>query len=284
MPLLIPTEKLAAGVARIAAKAAPPAPLPSPTPAPGYTYKLRSQAQWTARASQTADSTFGEPIRPLKTKATKKAIVTGNSLCSACGHPRDVHRQPRPAHPPLEPSTDMPCESNIGCNCQQFSVDGKPYRPRIAISEWILCQSCGHARHQHCTKRKPGLVKRLEPGELPYRILQKPDGGAYPCKHFCLTDNTAQCDSTSCAHTEHGREFCTCAKYVNPWLKPKTKAATEKRPPSKPVAAPLQSVLTLSTPKSVLAKPRRSRKKKTASITGGDKFPPSGTTTESQTT
>lgn len=250
MPLLFPIEQLKAAEQRIL-------------------YRERTAAQWTVRASQTADSTFGEPITPLKTKAPKKAAVTGKTLCSACGHPRECHRQPRPAHPPLQPSTDMPCEINVGCDCQQFSVGGKPFRPRIAISEWTLCRSCGHARHSHCTKRKPGLVKRLEPGELPYRILQKPGGGAYPCKHFCLTDNTAQCTSTSCSHTSDGKEFCSCEKFVNPWLTPKKRATGGKSRVRKTVAASPKSTSTLSMSESGVAKPRRLAKRKPISSLAG---------------
>jgi hypothetical protein len=241
---------------------------------PCYRFSDSELAAIRARAAQ-PHSEHGvvedEQPQAKNEKKPKAKAVIGSTICD-CGHPRDCHQQPRPAHPPLAPSTDMPCESNSGCQCQQFSVGGKPYRPRIAISDWTLCRGCGHPRHQHCTKKKPGLVKRLDPGELPYRILQKP-GMSYGCRHFDPANPGAQCDSTACSASPDDKEFCPCDKFVNPWLTPKTKTAGKKRPPKKPANVSLAGAATSSTSETVPAKPRRSRKKKTA-FTTGEMFPP----------
>jgi len=251
----------------------------APPPAPGFVYHERSPQQWHRRIHQSlhvADEPK-EPQAPVEKKPKAKA-VTGNTLCD-CGHPRDCHRQPRLAHPPLEPSTDMPCEVNVGCACPQFSVSGKPFRPRIAISEWTLCQSCGHARRWHCTKRKPGLVNRLEPGESAYRILQKADGTSYGCRHFDPENPNCQCDSTGCSASLDDKNFCECLAFQNPWLVRKTRVATKKRAPRKAAVASLASAATESTLENVLddltKRPRKKRAKKTAFMTGtGTLFPP----------
>jgi hypothetical protein len=247
-----------------------------------FEYRERTPQQWANRQNQSLHSSFGVADEPKESEAKaekkpKAKAVTGNTLCD-CGHPRDCHRQPRLAHPPLTPSTDMPCEVNVGCDCQQFSIGGKPFRPRIAISEWTLCAACQHPRHQHCTKRKPGLIQRLEPGEMAYRILQKADGTSYGCRHFDSENPNCQCDSTGCSASPDGKNFCDCEKFVNPWLTPKTKVTGEKSRNRKPVAASPMAVATASTSGNVQAKPRRSKKPKTSSTTGGNLFPPETTT------
>src|SRR5208337_4998472 len=164
------------------------------------------------------------------------------------------------------------------CTCQHFRVTetDTPKLTRARVGPYDRCANpaCGHWKTDHCTKAKPGKAGRLKPGELAYHILSKADGtGSYPCKHFSLTDAACQCDSTSCSATADGVNFCECEKFVNPWLTPKTKATARKRGPSrKPAAVSLAVGMTDSTPETALAgepvKPRKSRKKKSAFVTG----------------
>ena len=125
-------------------------------------------------------------------------------------------------------------------------------------------------------------MNRLKRGELAYKILIKPDGVAYGCKHFSLDDPACQCTSTSCSATENGQDFCGCEKFLNPLLKPKPPKPEKPAKPRKkkalaePVAAPRAVAATDSASETVPAKPRKpraARKKKPAAVTG-DLFPP----------
>lgn len=253
MSLLFSDEELAAMAARVrqyntaktpptSPSSPPPPPPPPPASAPaGFKYRPRTFAQWEKRAHQDwkSNNTFRPPrVEPEPEDVggeeegdgeTLKSKVGPNTPCSACGHPKDVHRQPHADHPPLLPSNDMPCESSSGCMCPQFAVDGQPYRPRIATSEWSLCASCGHWRGDHCTKKKPGLVQRLKPREVAFKMMEKADGTSYGCRHFDPANPNCQCDSTGCSATIDGISFCECEKFLNPWLTPKKRTVAKPR-------------------------------------------------------
>jgi len=287
MPLLISITELQAAQARYEqAQAAKATPVPA-----SFTYRPRTPAQHNARERQTWRSSFGVPIEPVLDDPeiedvdengdgeSPKSKVGPNTPC-LCGHKRsDHHLTPEPhtvdgeydyyciaAHCSVWAFKDGKHEP---CTCPHFRAHEtdvpKLTRPRVGPYDRCANPACGHWKIDHCTKKKPGAVNRLKPGELAYRILQKVPGTSYGCKHFSLTDNACQCDSTSCSATPD-KKFCECEKFVNPLLVRKTRVASKKPRAGKPVAASLAVAATDSTPESVLAdspaRPRRTRKKK----------------------
>jgi hypothetical protein len=258
---------------------------PPPTLPPGFVYQPRTAEQWQKRIDQNpwSNRTFrprpsGTNFEPLKESKSKSRLpaITGSTPC-VCGHCRDSHEYPLPAHPPLPATLSTRCVVNTGCECPAFCpTDRKPTIPRAPVGPYTPCKSCGHGRNQHCTKHKPGAVARLKsPSDVAYKILRKPDGTSYGCKHFSLTDSACQCNSTGCSATPDGQNFCECEKFVNPWLVRKTRGAGGKSRNRKPVAASPAVAVTCGTSETAPAKPRRSRKKKTAFVTGtGEMFPP----------
>lgn len=296
-PFLIPAEELAAAQARYqqaqAAKAAPAT----------FTYRPRTPAQHNTRERQTWRSSLGvavesdpeiEDVDEDSAGQSPKSKVGPNTPCIDCGCPRQSH------HISPEPHTidgehafycvTTHCAAmkwvdghHVDCDCPRFRAHEtdvpKFTRPRVGPYDRCANPACGHWKIDHCTKKKPGAVNRLKPGELAYRILQKAAGLSYGCKHFSLTNDACQCDSTSCAATPDSKNFCECEKFINPWLKPKTKTATRKRTPRKPAVVSLAVAATEGIPENVLAgepvRPRKSRKKKSAFVTGaGEIFPP----------
>ncbi len=303
--LLISPEKLAAAAARVAAKVAPP----PPAPAPGYVYVPRTREQ---RMDQdwTDNRTFRppKPVAPIiedpeieddldndDTGELPKSKVSSTIAC-LCGHPRgDHHTAPEPhvadhdfsyycilSHCSVYSRKDG---ISAPCDCQYFRVaetdPPKFTKPRVGPYDRCGNPACGHWKRDHCTASKPGKVNRLKPGEMAIRSLQKADGTWYGCKHFSLTDPLCQCTSTSCSHTSDGKEFCSCEKFANPWLVRKTRVPSGKPRNRKPVAASLVVAATLSTsetlPGDAPVKVRKPRKKK-ATATTGEMFPPEPTT------
>ncbi len=284
----------------------------APPPAPGYVYQPRTQAQWERRIEQTWQSnrTFRPKPVPAPTfeddpeiqtdgdesdTGEPRSKVSSATPCIDCGHPRkDHHIAPEPHTVDGEHAyycvtshcAVMRYENgqHVDCACQHFRAQetDMPKLTRARVGPYDRCANpaCGHWKIDHCTKAKPGKAGRLKPGEMAYRILSKPDGtGSYPCKHFSLTDSVCQCTSASCSATPDGKEFCSCEAFQNPWLVRKTKATARKKRVSEPAVASLASAATDSTPESVLvdspARPRRSRKRKTAFVTGaGELFSP----------
>ena len=132
------------------------------------------------------------------------------------------------AHVDYRSGAGVPCP----CNAFRATAEAEIKLTKPAVSDHDLCQACGHFKIDHCSKAKPGKVKRLKPGELAYRLLQAPDGTAHPCKHFSLSDPLCQCDSTSCSHSDDGLSFCICEKFISPFAK--AMRATETKAPAKP--------------------------------------------------
>jgi len=243
-----------------------------------YEYRARSDQQWNRRTSQNRFSNYGASREPVPDAATAAVEdpelenddqesptgkVSTTTPCAECGHVRKNH------HLVPEPHTadgehDYYCITqhcavyalkdgkSEPCTCLHFRAaltdPVKLTRPRVG--PYDRCGNCGHWKSLHCTKAKPGKVNRLKAGESAYKILIKPDGVAYGCKHFS-DDPKCQCTSTSCsAAVGDGNEHCSCEAFANPWLTPKTKK------PAKP------------------RQPRAPRKKKTAQVNGELLFPP----------
>jgi hypothetical protein len=259
---------------------------PPPTLPPGFTYKPRTPEQWEKRINQSWQSNRSfrprrgvanfEPLKESKSKSRLPAI-TGSTPC-VCGHCRDSHEYPLPAHPPLPATLSTRCVVNTGCECPAFCpTDRKPTIPRAPVGPYTPCKSCGHGRNQHCTKHKPGAVARLKsPSDVAYKILRKPDGTSYGCKHFSLTDSACQCNSTGCSATPDGQNFCGCEKFVNSSLTPKKRVVTQKSRATVSQDASPAVAVTFGTSETVPAKPRKSRKKKTTAFVAGtgEMFPP----------
>jgi hypothetical protein len=267
----------------------PPPSTPPPAPsAPEFAYQQRTPQQWERRIDQDpwSNRTFRprpsvanfEPLKESKSKS-KLPAITGSTPC-VCGHCRDSHEYPLPAHPPLPASLSTRCVVNTGCECPAFCpTDRKPTIPRAPVGPYTPCAKCGHARNQHCTKHKPGKVNRLKLGELAFRILQKADGTSYGCRHYDPANRSCQCNSTGCSAARDGKNFCECEKFVNPSLTPKTRVPRGETRAKKPASVMPGVATTNGTPETVLAggpvKPRRSRKKKTAFVTDAPElFPP----------
>ncbi len=270
-PFLIPVAELAAAQARYEQAQATKA-VPAPAPAT-FTYKPRTPMQHNARERQTWRSSFGVPIERVLDDPeiedgedgdgeSPKSKVGPNTPCIDCGHKRsDHHTTPEPhfadgewnyycitAHCAIFSYKDGLSEP---CNCLHFRAHEtdvpKFTRPHVGDYDRCANLACGHWKIDHCTKKKPGAVSRLKPGETAYRILSKPDGMAYGCKHFSPTDTACQCNSTSCAATEDGKEFCACEKFISPLLRARAKTP---KAPAEPRAA------------------RKAGKKKTGFVTG----------------
>jgi ribosomal protein L32 len=285
MTLLIPIEKLRASQEKYYRELAEEAAAPAPTPS--FVYRERTRAEWERRATQTLRSSFGVPPTPIPTVEAEESEdnsdgefptskVSSTTPCIDCGHARKDHHTTPAAHV-VDGEYAYYCISahcDVGvykdgqiapCSCLHFRAreTDKPKLTRPRVGDYDLCASCGHFKISHCSKKKPGAASRLKPGELAYRILQKPDGGAYPCKHFSLTDPACQCMSTSCSHTSDGVNFCSCEAFQNPWLVKKSRSTTRNKATAGATAAPLGSAETSGTPESVLAdspaRPRRIR-------------------------
>ncbi len=251
-----------------------------------FVYHERSPEVWHRRAHQSRENFVLEPkpatprVEPLKESKSKSKLpaITGSTRC-VCGHCRDSHEYPLPAHPPLLASLSTRCVVNTGCECPAFCpTDRKPTIPRAPVGLYTPCAKCGHGRGWHCTKHKPGAVARLKsPSEVAYKILSKLDGTHYPCKHLLPNDPACQCTSSSCSYAV-GNEYCECEKFVNSSLTPRKRVATNKRAPRKVSAVSPEVAATVGTPESILAgepdKPRKSRQKKTALVTGQELFSP----------
>jgi ribosomal protein L32 len=276
MSLLIPDEQLIDAKKRIVEREAEKT---AATPAPKFEYRERTPAQVFRRMRQSyrnnqsfappkpePEPTFDEPESNVEDpyiesdendSDTRKAKVSSTTLCLCCGHARNEHHIAPQSHvaagdhpyyciTPHCGALAIKDGKHAPCECACFRVEEKdvPKLTKPRVGPYDLCGNCGHWKISHCVKSKPGKVSRLKPGELAYRILRKPDGTAYGCKHFCPSDPNCQCNSTSCAHALDDVNFCPCEKFVSPFAKTK---------------AP--------------AKPRGSRKKKTRFRTGGELFP-----------
>jgi hypothetical protein len=253
----------------------------APAPA-ALAYQPRSVQQWERRIHQSykSNSAFRPKLEPLPSTveddpaiedveqedgddSTGKTPKVGpNTPCIDCGHKRsDHHTTPEPHF--AEGEWNYYCiTAHCGifsykdglsdpCNCLHFRAHEtdvpKFTRPHVGDYDRCANLACGHWKIDHCTKKKPGAVSRLKPGETAYRILSKPDGMAYGCKHFSPTDTACQCNSTSCAATEDGKEFCACEKFISPLLRARAKTP---KAPAEPRAA------------------RKAGKKKTGFVTG----------------
>jgi hypothetical protein len=255
-----------------------------------FEYKPRTVEQWQKRIDQNpwSNRTFRprpEPVAPIiedpeiedagpedgDDSETPKAKVSSTTPC-LCGHPRKDHHTTPESHDSDNAYYCITAHCDVfsyrdgvsaPCDCQYFRVaeTDAPKFTKPRVGPYDLCATCGHFKNAHCSKKKPGAVARLEPGEMAYRMMRKADGTAYGCKHFSLTDPLCQCDSTSCSATDDGKEFCRCEKFVNPWIVQKTRVRKAT------VASPVVSA-TYGTSGTVPAKPRRSRKRKTAFVTG----------------
>jgi hypothetical protein len=274
MNFLLPEDELLAAKKRIVEREAEKS---AGEPAPAFEYKPRTPAQLLRRMRQSYrnNQSFAPPkpesIEDPEVESdendsdTPKAKVSSTTPCLCCGHAKNEHHTAPQSHVaagdhPYYCVTSHCASARVQngvaspCPCAYFRVgeNDVPKMTKPRVGPYDLCGNCGHWKKTHCTKSKPGKASRLKPGELAYRILQKPDGTAYGCKHFCLTDESCQCNSTSCAHALDDLNFCPCERFVSPFAKTKTPA-----------------------------KPRKPRKKKTAFQTGGELFPPE-TATESQ--
>jgi hypothetical protein len=308
MTYLIPDDELAAMAARVLAKATSPPP-PSP-PAPKFEYRPRTQAQWQKRIDQNPWSNRHfrpkpEPARPPvepdliddpeiddrdneDSGETPKGKVSSTTPC-LCGHPRkDHHVTPEPHtvdgenayYCVLPHCAVFSYRDGVSapCDCPYFRVNetDAPKFTRPRVGPYDLCANCGHFKHSHCiAKKKPLTVARFNAGESGTRTLRKANGDGYGCKHTSLTDCFAVCTSSSCSATDDGEEYCKCEKFVNPWLVRKTRVASGKKRATVSQDASPAVALTDGTSETAPAKPRRSRKKKTAFVTGtGELFPP----------
>lgn len=203
------------------------------------------------------------------TGESPKARVSTTTPCVDCSHARkDHHITPEPHMHDGEHNyycITAHCSAfclkdgrHKLCSCHHFralETDApKLTRPRVGDYDRCANPACGHWKISHCTKAKPGKALRLKPGELAYRILQKPNGTSYGCKHFSPDDPDCQCDSTSCSHTDDGKEFCGCEKFVSPFARLRSKATK-------------------------LPTARKSRKRKAIFMTGEALFPAMAETT-----
>jgi hypothetical protein len=247
-------------------------------PAPAFEYKPRTPAQHFRRMRQSyrnnqsfvppkpePEPIFDEPKSIDSPDVeddgndgeTRKAKITATSMC-ICGHQHSEHHV-RPESHVTPDGCSFYCITNHcsvfafrdgrhePCGCPYFrtSENEVPKLTKPRVGDFDLCAACAHWKKSHCVKHKAGLASRLKPGELAYRIMQKPNGVFYGCRHFRLNDANCQCDSTACSHTSDGVNFCECERFVSPYLK--------KKGPTTP---------------------RKPRKKKTAFRTGGELFPP----------
>ena len=193
------------------------------------------------------------------TDETPKTKVGATTPCIDCGHRHDLHHlrpeahgddacfyciTPHCSHVDYRSGVGVPCP----CNAFRATAEAEIKLTKPAVSDHDLCLACGHFKIDHCSKAKPGKVKRLKCDKLAYRLLQAPDGTAYPCKHFSLSDPLCQCDSTSCSHSDDGLSFCICEKFISPFAKamrakvakPRTaKAPKEKKPRARKQKTPV---------------------------------------------
>jgi len=246
-----------------------------------YIYRERPEWRWRSGYRSTGKAKVRKPANP-------------NNKCQICKHTREQHIWDTDATPHCGVD-GCSCSFFHGphsCNkrthpsllCPQYKqTQPEPDAPTVDDYDRCANPACQHWKRDHCTKHKPGMVNRLKRGELAYKILIKPDGVAYGCKHFSLDDPACQCTSTSCSATENGQDFCGCEKFLNPLLKPKPEKPAKprkKKALAEPVAVPPAVVATDSASETAVSnepakvrKPRVARKKKPAAVTG-ELFPP----------
>jgi hypothetical protein len=248
-------------------------PAKAPAPAASFTYHERDRQQWLNRVNQSAHSSFvaieDEKPRAKVGKKPKAKAVTENSPC-VCGHTYASHNTVRPAYPPLKSefstgdasSILSPCEVSIGCGCWNF-IDAETGKPaglkRPKVMPHVLCAKCQHPRSQHCTAHRPSKAKR-KPWQQEWEGFVR-DGQAVACKHTTM-EVFYSCNSTACAVND-GENWCSCARYVSPLTKPKLAKAASK-PRKSRAAEPAAASLASGEP----VRPRKSRKKKSAFVTG----------------
>jgi hypothetical protein len=103
--------------------------------------------------------------------------------------------------------------------------------------QYICCKNCGHWRSRHCTKR---IVRKPKTGAKPRRakfvisdsgaVLREEDkwrgfadesGHAAPCRHTPEDPSiNYACNSTACAFVVDDENFCSCQKFVSPYIRP----------------------------------------------------------------
>jgi hypothetical protein len=261
----------------------------APAPASGFVYRPRTVEQWQKRIDQSWQSnrTFRppkpvvpkfEPDLEISEKKPKAKAVTENTPCT-CSHTHGVHDTARPSYPPLKETFAVgdcsrittPCKVNTGCDCWNFvdAETGKAAKlKRPPALPHVLCRKCGHARQEHCTAHKATKIRK--PGEWEGF---KRDGQAASCQHTTM-EVFYRCSSTACAAAV-GEEFCPCVKFVSPLTLPKVTPASRKKRATVCQGASPEVAATNSITEPVPAKPRRTRKKKTAFVTGTTElFPP----------
>lgn len=223
-----------------------------------FEYKPRTLAQSEAREHQ-SQFRYAAPSKPAPVLVkpddaepesdnaageSPKSKVSTTTPCVDCSHPRKDHHTAPESHM-MDGEYAYHCivahcdvysykdGVHKPCDCQHFRAHEtdapKLTRPRVGDYDRCANPACGHWKIHHCTKKKPGAVSRLKPGELAYKILSKSDDLSYPCKHFSLTNDACQCDSTSCSATPDGKKFCDCEKFISPLLRTRAKAASKTR-------------------------------------------------------
>jgi len=232
-----------------------------------FTYKPRSRFQWLVRAKQTRNSVHPPassppaprpappapmpPTTPTPTQieipddeessesrvSAKKVKLTQATRC-ICGHQHGDHHTEPTLHSPESGafyciSKHCSCSVRVGmahtllpCPCEHFraTATGEPKLTRPKCVSWTPCGACGHPRGWHCTKR---TSKKPEP----YQGFTTEDGVPYVCSHFDQAANPVsyRCTSNACAVSEDGKTFCSCKKFINPFLRRRAKSTTTPR-------------------------------------------------------
>jgi hypothetical protein len=243
---LIPPSELRAAFHRIQQAQAAKEPAPMPT-RPRFRYTPRTEAQWRARCDQTGQPakkpcsrTAAEwdrraalakqivestpPTQSPASTGTAKVKVTQATVC-VCGHRHSQHCTGDPRlHSPEGTGAGSYClfEHCTGqkwngtemepCDCMAFRVTASdvPKLKHPKCDDWTLCKRCGHRKAHHCKRNADGLVV---------------DGTPYQCTHVPSDGSHYKCTSTRCAEPNESGEFCSCPKFVNPFLVRKAKAA-----------------------------------------------------------
>ncbi len=236
---LIAQSELLKACERIAAKEAT-----------SFKYTARTKTQWRARTDQTLESPLPIETKPVipavETEiesdddgVTAKTKVSGKTVCD-CGHWRSVHCLGNPRWHTPEGKPFFWCITEhclaggaVACECEAFRTSHNqiPKIKRHKAHDYTPCAdpACGHWKIDHCIKQKPGKAQRIEAHELAYRIVSRPDGTAYGCKHFDPENSACQCDSTSCSATADDKDFCTCERFKTPFAKPKPASQAKAR-------------------------------------------------------